>query len=95
MMRENFDFVTMDTYDADMKALSNHAASLAHYQQQRIRELEAVIVSFADANGGTIRIPYTNLRSLRDRHVTVERDEFREEWKLTVAPPPHKESNGG
>lgn len=55
-MRENFDFVTMDTYSADMADLTSMAAAAINSTKSEVKSLQRLVWLLVQANGGSVKI---------------------------------------
>lgn len=55
-MRENFDFVSMANYKADMDELGDRAAAVSQIQAEEIRNLKRLVWAMAKAAGGRVRV---------------------------------------
>jgi len=77
-MREDFDFVTMENYAADMADLSSVAANAATKLRHDKDALFKVIVALIEANGGRISVPLHILAriDLNETELVVEQDDY-------------------
>lgn len=64
-MQENGDYVTMDTYSADMAENTKMAVSAIGYWRQRAEQAERMLAECVLAAGGRVRIVENNLHDPR------------------------------
>jgi hypothetical protein len=60
-MRENWDFVSMDSYAADMRESASQAASIISAMREEKKQLERLLAHAVKAAGGKITIYETAL----------------------------------
>ncbi|MFB6449234.1 hypothetical protein [Bradyrhizobium tunisiense] len=68
-MRENFDYVTMPNYVADMKESTDRAVSVIDHMKKRAEKAEMMLALAVLAAGGKVEIPS---EWLRDSKFTIE-----------------------
>lgn len=67
-MRENWDYVSMDTYSADMAELAGTASNALTYLQRENLDLKRLIWHLVHAAGGTLSVCERDLARHEDSH---------------------------
>jgi hypothetical protein len=88
--RENFDFVSMETYAADMADLSRTAGDAVAKLRRDKDEMLKTIAALVEASGGSIAVPLHVLGRMNFDKVEliVEEDPSRRERIFRVRPLP-------
>lgn len=73
-MRENFDYVTMDTYSSDMADHTRHAVGIIEVLKRRSEDAEKLIAQLVLAAGGKIKIHDQDLYSPSAIELTTYRN---------------------
>jgi hypothetical protein len=74
-MRENFDYVTMLTYSADMAEHTQRAVEIIESLKRRTETAEKLVARLVLAAGGEIEIYDLDLQSLNPIELTIHRNE--------------------
>lgn len=74
-MRENFDYVTMDNYSADMAELSQTAVNAIEYLVKERDDLKRLVWSLVKAAGGKVEVYDDLLWRPRERKLTTWRSD--------------------
>ena len=83
-MRENFDYVTMDTYAADMAESSSHAAGIIDMMKEKQRNAERGLIAAVLAAGGRIVLGPRDLMDADGAILRIERNDADDTTILTA-----------
>ncbi len=73
-MRENCDYVTMDTYTADMREATDRAVAIEHWKRKAL-QAERALVAVVLGAGGKANFPFDYLLDHVPCDVTITRNE--------------------
>lgn len=73
-MRQDFDYVSMADYSADMEALARQGAGVVERQQDEIRQLKTMMAVLIEAAGGQIVVPLHRMRDASELEMIVSED---------------------
>lgn len=85
-MRQDFDFVTMDNYRANMAENTERAVAVIEEMKRKKRDVERVLVAAVLSNGGRLVIHESDLARVVGAHLNVSRHDDDRTIVLTATP---------
>ena len=83
-MRENFDYVTMETYSADMAENTQRALSAIMTKQYEMKLLHRMIWMLARASGGEVKITHDVQYSHNDETAVLVVERMAHDMSIVV-----------
>lgn len=82
--RENFDYVTMDTYSGDMAELSGQAKAVIMSQLAEVKHLRRLVWMLVVASGGTVKIHRSTLADYSEQGSVLTVEHMAHDQSLVV-----------
>lgn len=83
-MRENFDYVRMETYQSDMAESASHAAGIIAHMKRGRHDVERALIAAVLASGGKITVRNGDLLDAERTVLRMERNEADDTIILTT-----------